>query len=423
MRTFWEWLVAVAPNLGLTFTEGDEGLQAFIVAQNQSFKDFLRKLLAAKKITDPRLVREAEALIADHSNSLFNYGQELVQIASAGRGRLAGGDTLQAATEAAGRIWEKLWQLESFPKGQTWESRFPLSVQRSGIVGTVRAFANHLIGHFAQRLRKSRASVSTMQQSQIDAPIDPAARAANQEGEWEEWRSAILRELINDLRSVEARSPGGKHGEARIRNLRWAIALAEEQMAIPYQWRSMPKVMEEIPELRGVGRGGLQQTLKALIDDARHRVVAKMGSDREQGVAYWLQRRGGSGVEADTGGGKVLAPCRHFPTDSSEGDTGDDLIGYFPARMLDTFCACGCPSRTAPCHGQPLAKLSWRATCSCTNCKRAEGQAAIPFGLLVSQALADYRLPSLLLCSPRRRHRICHNSLPTHICLRTGVPP
>jgi hypothetical protein len=64
-------------------------------------------------------------------------------------------------------------------------------------------------------------------------------------------------------------------------------------MAIPYQWRSMPEVMAEIPELRGIGRGGSQQALKTLIDDARMRVVAKMGSDREQAVAYGLQARRG----------------------------------------------------------------------------------------------------------------------------------
>jgi hypothetical protein len=50
--------------------------------------------------------------------------------------------------------------------------------------------------------------------------------------------------------------------------------------------------MAEIPELRGIRRGGLQQTLKALIDDARNRVVAKMGSEQEQAVAHWLQSRG-----------------------------------------------------------------------------------------------------------------------------------
>ena len=83
--------------------------------------------------------------------------------------------------------------------------------------------------------------MSTMQQSQTDAPINAQARAANPEGEWDEWQAAILRELIKDLRSEEARNEGGKHGQARIRNLRWAIAIAEKQMAIPYQWHRCPK--------------------------------------------------------------------------------------------------------------------------------------------------------------------------------------
>jgi hypothetical protein len=69
------------------------------------------------------------------------------------------------------------------------------------------------------------------------------------------------------------------------------LAVADKQMAFPYQWRSMPEVMAEIPGLRGVPRGGLQQVLKNLIDDARMRVVKKMGTEKEQAVAYGLQRR------------------------------------------------------------------------------------------------------------------------------------
>jgi hypothetical protein len=61
------------------------------------------ELLSAKKITDPQLVKEAEALIADPG--IFSYGKELLRVASAGRGRLAGADALQGATEAAGRMW------------------------------------------------------------------------------------------------------------------------------------------------------------------------------------------------------------------------------------------------------------------------------------------------------------------------------
>ncbi len=238
------------------------------------------------------MVQEAKALIADQANDLFNCGEALLQIASRGRGRLAGSDTLQAATEAAGRMCEKLWNLDSYAETQTWETRFPMSAQRGGIRGTVRAFANHLIGHFAQRLRKSRAGVSTVQQSQLATPLEPKARGANPDSEWDEWRTAILRELISDLQREQANNQGGKHAEAHIRNLRWAIAIADKQMAYPYQWRSMPEVMEEIPELRGIGRGGLQQALKSLIDDARNRVLAKMGSEREHAVAHSLQTRG-----------------------------------------------------------------------------------------------------------------------------------
>jgi hypothetical protein len=269
----------------------DVGLQAFIDSQNWSFKDFLTKLLAAKKITDPQLVQEAETLIADDSNSIFNYGKELLRIASAGRGRLAGADALQGATEAAGKMWEKLWRLESYAGVQTWESRFPRSVQRGGIRGTVRAFANNLMSHFAQRLRKSRASVSTFQQSQLEEPMEPEGRATNPEGEWEEWKTAILGELVQDLRNEEASNQGGKHWQARIRNLRSAIAVAERLMAFPYQSRSMSEVMKEIPGLQGIPRGGLQQMLKRLIDDARMRVVKRLGTEKEQAVAYGLQKR------------------------------------------------------------------------------------------------------------------------------------
>src|SRR5262249_41759799 len=153
-------------------------------------------------------------------------------------------------------------------------------------------YANYLLGHYSQRLRKSRSRLPTLQWSQIDAaPIDPVAPASDPAGEWDEWRAAILAELIHDLRRAEASNPGGKHWQARVRNLRWAVIIAEKLLAIPYQRRSMAEVLQEIPELRGIHRGGLQQTLKALIDDARMRVVAKIGTSKEQGVAQWLQSR------------------------------------------------------------------------------------------------------------------------------------
>ena len=54
----------------------------------------------------------------------------------------------------------------------------------------------------------------------------------------------------------------------------------------------MSEVMEGIPELPEVARGGLQQALKNLIDDARMRVVKRLGTEKEQAMAYGLQRRG-----------------------------------------------------------------------------------------------------------------------------------
>jgi hypothetical protein len=197
------------------------------------------------------------ALLADPS--LFNYGEELLKLAARGRGRLAGGDTLQAATEVAGRLWEQLWRPQAYPGTQTWETRFPRSADRGGIRGTVRAYVGHLLGHYAQRLRKSRSRFPTVQWSQIDAPLDPVAPAADPAGEWEEWRAAILAELIHDLRRAEASNPGGKHGQARTRNLRWALAIAEKLLAIPYQRRSMAEVMQEIPELRGIPGAGFSR--------------------------------------------------------------------------------------------------------------------------------------------------------------------
>jgi hypothetical protein len=274
-------------------SRSDFGLQAFITTQNWSLKGFLKELLAAKKIADPKLVREAEALIADHSNSIFNFGAELLRLASAGRARLAGADAVQGATEAAGRMWELLWRPESYPGTQTWETRFPLSAIRGGIRGTVRAVANNLLGHFAQRLRKGRASASTYQISQIedaDNPIDPEGRASNPEVEWQEWKEAILRELAKDLNDELESNQRGRHWESRIRNLRWAIAIADAQMKYPYEWRSMAEVMPEIG-LQGVPRGGLQQALKNIIDHARMRVIQRLGTEKQQAVAHGLQRR------------------------------------------------------------------------------------------------------------------------------------
>jgi hypothetical protein len=53
----------------------------------------------------------------------------------------------------------------------------------------------------------------------------------------------------------------------------------------------MSEVMEGIPELPEVARGGLQQALKNLIDDARMWGVKLLGAGKKQAVTYGFQRR------------------------------------------------------------------------------------------------------------------------------------
>ena len=67
---------------------------------------------------------------------------------------------------------------------KTWGKSVPPGRPSVALIrGTIRAIINNLIGHFAQRLRKARAGVSTFQRSQIEAPgrprssyIDPGRR-------------------------------------------------------------------------------------------------------------------------------------------------------------------------------------------------------------------------------------------------------
>jgi hypothetical protein len=114
----------------------------------------------------------------------------------------------------------------------------------------------------------------------------------------------------------------------------------------------MPEVLQEIPELRGITRGGLQQTLKALIDDARMRVVAKMGSAKEQGVAQWMHSRRQARRRARVE--ETFWPMAG--TDRRRGGAGDEGIpsgatGSVNVRSRpDTGRAKGC-SRRAPPRG------------------------------------------------------------------------
>jgi hypothetical protein len=63
--------------------------------------------------------------------------------------------------------------------------------------------------------------------------MEPEGRASYQEGEWEEWKTVIIGELVKALHDEMARE-SGQPWQSRIRNHLWAISLAEKQLAIPY---------------------------------------------------------------------------------------------------------------------------------------------------------------------------------------------
>ena len=96
-----------------------------------------------------------------------------------------------------------------------------------------------------------------------------------------EWNQHTLEDLknaiINDLgrqlqQEVEARGP---HWRSRARNLRWAVQIVQRQMAVPWEWQSMPEVAAEIPGLEAGLRGGVADQLKRIIDQARRKALGE----------------------------------------------------------------------------------------------------------------------------------------------------
>src|SRR5262249_10213200 len=86
-------------------------------------------------------------------------------------------------------------------------------------------------------------------------------------------KQAIINDLEAQLRKeIEAQGP---HWKARARNLRWAVAVVKQQMAIPWTWRSMPEIADQIPGLEAGLRGGLADQLKQRIDKAKRRALGE----------------------------------------------------------------------------------------------------------------------------------------------------
>jgi hypothetical protein len=276
MITFWEWLgqgyqFAFVQQLQRLIREGDEVYQE---ETNREFRAWIGTILRMGKFTDPRNEAEARAIVADH---YFNYAEELVAAASGGRARLRGQDILDGAQEANFQLWTKLLNPKLYePEGVTWESRNPFSAERGGLRGTIRSWARHVVGHFAARIHKRRAGVATHQVSQIhdpDNPFEPPARPEMSDLEWEDLRQAIINDLETQLqKEIESQGP---HWRSRVRNLRWAVEIVKQQMAIPWEWRSMPEVAADVPGLQAGLRGGLADQLKRRIDQARRKALGE----------------------------------------------------------------------------------------------------------------------------------------------------
>lgn len=282
MITFWEWLgqgydLGFVQELQRLIREmrGDEGYQAFLDQTNREFRNMIGTILQMGKFTDPRNEAEARAIGADPN--YFNYAQELVAAAGGGRARLRGQDVLDGAQDANMQLWMTLLNPKLYePEGVTWESRNPFSAQRNGIRGTIRSWARYKAGHFAARINKRRSGVKTRQISQIhdpDRPFDPPARPQMNNLDWEDLKQAILNDLESQLhKEMEAQGP---HWKSRVRNLRLAVEVLKRQMAIPWEWLSMPEVAADIPGLEAGLRGGLADQLKRRIDQARRKALGE----------------------------------------------------------------------------------------------------------------------------------------------------
>ena len=121
-----------------------------------------------------------------------------------------------------------------------------------------------------------RTAVTTSQFGQVHDPdrsFDPPSRPEMSEFEWDDLKQAIISDLESQLhKELESQ---GAHWKSRARNLLLAVEIVKRQMVVPWEWRSMPDVAAEIPELNGKLRGGLADQLKTIIDQARRKALGE----------------------------------------------------------------------------------------------------------------------------------------------------
>jgi hypothetical protein len=115
-----------------------------------------------------------------------------------------------------------------------------------------------------------------------DDPFEPPARPLMSDLEWRDIRQAVIDDLETQLRKViEGKGPRWR---SRARNLRWAVEVGRRQMAVPWEWRSMPEVAPDVPGLEAGLRGGLADLLKRRIGQARKRALGEATDNKSDQV-------------------------------------------------------------------------------------------------------------------------------------------
>jgi hypothetical protein len=128
--------------------------------------------------------------------------------------------------------------------------------------------------------------VATHQISQLDPDntFDPPARPSMSDLEWHDLKRAVINDLEAQLRKeIEGKGP---HWQSRAHAVALAVEVVKRQMAIPWEWRSMPEVAADIPGLQAGLRGGLADLLKRRIDQARRRALGEATDNKSDQVAY-----------------------------------------------------------------------------------------------------------------------------------------
>ena len=200
---------------------------------------------------------------------------------------MRGMDALQAAQEASGDAWMKLFNPKLYEGDSTWESRNPISL---GIARTITGFVVNFASHYARMIQKRTGERKTMQFSQlgrdqasIELTFFHRGREEFTEERWNEIKSRAIQYLERMLVNLKAgKGEGGAHWQSRVRTVSDALEIVQRQMIYPWTWRDFSEVLREIPRLAPLAekRGGALQTIINLATDAKSFALGELSRQR-----------------------------------------------------------------------------------------------------------------------------------------------